>query len=488
MKISAEELATMLLVSSDQSGPLYLRLSVGISDLIGRGDLPPGCSLPSERALAAETHISRTTVVAAYRHQQDSGHIERKEGSGTRVCLPTSGQERETVSIGKPSSAAGASQFLYAPPTTIDLATAALPGLPMVAEAAASIKVDEYQGLLARNHAYDPRGLADLRRAIADKYTEGGVPTSESEILITSGAQQAIEVVTTGCLQPGDPVVIEQPAYRGALEAFARAQCRVEEVRCDVNGMVMTELERTLSSRPARMIYIQTEVQNPTGARMSPASRRRLLELAGQHGTIVVDDTSLADTVFDGSPRALLSSSGESPVISIGSMNKLFWSGLRLGWIRADADVISRLAQMKGLADFGTSVLGQHIAIRLLDRLEEARAQRREGLQRSLAIATGLLGELLPSWEWWEPRGGPSLWVQLPHGQSSQFASMAMRYGVAVLPAAAFSARGAVSRYVRLPYALPERHLMSGIDRLARAWSAFEKHGPLYLPLHSVST
>ncbi|SDS14129.1 aminotransferase-like domain-containing protein [Microlunatus soli] len=486
MRIGAEELAVALLGAGAATGPLYLRLASGIVDLVGRGELLPGCRLPSERLLAEQALVSRTTVVAAYRHLQDAGVVERREGSGTRIAAPEVGPGRETVTASRPG-AGRAAAYLFGPPSTIDLATAALPGLPMVAEEAARTDQDEYRMLIAENHAYDPRGLLALRRRLAELYSSRGMPTDEHQILITAGAQQAIEVVTSGCVQPGDPVILEQPAYRGALEAFARAGCKVDAVRCDADGMVMADLDAALRNRPARMIYLQSEVQNPTGVRLSPGRRARLLQLAAQHGSIVVDDTSLAETTFvsDGLPAL---SSDRVPLISIGSLNKLFWSGLRIGWIRASADVISQLARLKGLADFGTSVISQQVAVRLLDRIDQARVERQQGLRESLEIATGLLGRLLPGWSWWEPKGGPSLWVEIPRGDSSQFASAAMRFGVAVLPAAAFSARGLVSRHLRLPFALPEGRLIPGIERLARAWTDYEEHGPVDLPLHSIST
>lgn len=485
MKVAAAQLATDLLGLGEHRGPLYLQLATGISELIERGELPPGCQLPSERSLAAQAGVSRTTAVGAYEALREAGLLERRKGSGTWVKAPATGPGRETVSTAQPG-ATRARHYLFRPPSTIDLATAALPGLPMVAEEAAATRLGAYRTLVAHTPAYDPRGLPALRTRLAQLYQSRGVPTSENQILITAGAQQAIEVLAAGCVQPGDPVILEQPAYRGALEAFARAGCKLDSVRCDTNGMITTELDSVLRNRPARLIYVQSEVHNPTGVRLAAGRRKQLLELAERYQSIVVDDTSLADTTFDGDGRPMVSS--RVPLISIGSMNKLFWTGLRVGWIRAPADVASQLAQMKGMADFGTSILSQEVSVRLLGRMDEAREARRRGLRETLRLATTMLQDILPDWTWWDPKGGPSLWVKIPHGDSSQFATAAMRFGVAVLPAAAFSVRGITSQYLRLPHAISEDRLVPGLQRLAKAWADHEQHGPTDLRLHSVST
>jgi DNA-binding transcriptional MocR family regulator len=489
VKFSAADLAVMLNETGVRDGPLHRQLSDGLRRLIETGELPPASLLPSERVLATAMCVSRTTVVTAYRDLQEEGRLERKQGSGTRVTVP-SGRGRETVSSVALAGSHTSAQFLDGPLATVDLSTAALPGLPLVADAAAALTPADFAALVDQHHGYHPRGFLPLRRRLARWYTDAGVPTGEDEILVTSGAQQALELITMGCLQPGDGVVVEQPTYRGALEAFTRAGCRLRDVSCDGDGIDVGAVEALAADRAPRLIYVQSTVHNPLGVVLSPDRRRRLVELVRrQQATILVDDTSLSGTLFEGvAPVPLAAHGAADRVIVIGSMSKLFWGGLRLGWVRASPQVASRLAQMKGLSDFGTSLVSQRIGLQLLDRVDEARAGRRTQLARGLAELTGLLRTHLPDWTWEEPRGGPSLWVRLPTGDSSHFAPMALRFGVAILPGTVFSAGGNTHDHIRLPYTLPTEVLTAGVERLAAAWHAYRRHGTLGIPLPSATT
>ena len=133
------------------------------------------------------------------------------------------------------------------------------------------------------------------------------MPTSEDEILVTSGAQQALELITLGCLQPGDGVLVEQPTYRGALEAFTRAGCRLRDVPCDRDGIDVRAVEALVDDRAPRLLYVQSTVHNPLGSVLSADRRRRLLALVReQQSMILVDDTSLSGTLFEGAAPAPL--------------------------------------------------------------------------------------------------------------------------------------------------------------------------------------
>ena len=467
LRFSADELARMLVGTGARSGPLYRQLSDSLAELIERGELPPGATLPPERALATALTVSRTTIVAAYQALRESKRLERRQGSGTRVSPD---RNRETV-----SGLAGehaASQFLNGPLATIDFATAALPSLDLVADVAAGLTRDDYLRLTGTYHGYHLRGLPALRERIARWYSDAGLPTAPEDILITSGAQQALELVARGCLQAGDGVVVEQPTYRGALEAFARTGSRLRTVRIDEQGLDVAALERLLTNESPRLVYVQAAAHNPTGAVLSDERRQRLAKLLDQHEVVLVDDTSLAGTAFDGrsTPAALAT---HERLVTIGSMSKLFWGGLRLGWIRAVPQVVSRFAQVRGITDLGSSLVAQEVALRLIDHREQAAAERRTTLPVGLQTLTKLLAEHLPDWSWREPEAGASLWVRLPHGDATHFAQIALRYGVALLPGAVFSADGSTDHHTRLPYALPTATLTQGVTRLTQAWTDY---------------
>ncbi|TDE02551.1 PLP-dependent aminotransferase family protein [Jiangella asiatica] len=466
----------MIVETGAKSGPLYHRLSTSIAELIDRGELPPLAVLPSERALADALLLSRTTVVTAYQTLREAGRLERRRGSGTWVRSGAPGGERETVSGDLLAGDHVASPFLNGPLATIDFANAALPSLDLVADVAAGLTHDDYRRLGSAHHGYHPRGLPALRERVAGWYSGLGTPTTPDEVLITSGAQQALELIARGCLQPGDGVVVEEPTYRGALEAFAHTGSRIRTVRADQDGMDVGALEQMLAARTPRLVYVQAVAHNPTGAVLAEERRRRLAAAVQASSAVLVDDTSLAGTVFRGPAPAPILGSGDR-IVTVGSMSKLFWGGLRIGWIRASARVTSRLAQVKGVTDLGTSLVSQEIALRLLDRVDEAAAARRESLAAGFELLTGLLSEHLPDWTWREPRAGASLWVRLPNGDATHLAQVALRFGVALLPGAVFSADRHTDDHTRLPYALPPEVLREGVLRLARAWRAYAEGG-----------
>lgn len=473
MKISAHELAILVAGYPTLPGPKYQQLANALRDLVARDELPTGCILPAERALAEEMDVSRTTVVAAYRDLQDAGLVDRRTGSGTRVA-GAPGAERSPVKMGSVSSVRIASPFLYSATATIDFATVAMAALPMVAEAAAA-DVATYHRLMSRS-LHDVRGLPELRAVIAAQYTRDGLPTTESQILITSGAQHALEAIAEGCLQDGDVVLTEMPTYRGALEAFAHVGARIDGVPIDRHGIVLADLEQRILARRPRMLFLQTQVHNPTGVSLSPDRARRVLQLAAEHGVIVVDDRSLADTSYEDPVRVLKPAANGATVLSIGSMNKLFWNGLRVGWIRGEDEVISRLARMKGGTEVGASLLSQHLSVTLLENLAAARSARAAELRANYEHVIGLLTERLPDWTWWQPSGGPSLWVLPPHGEASSFAAHCIRLGVAVLPEAVFAADGIIrpDRHIRLQFGLPASQLDLGVQRLAESWETYD--------------
>ncbi|GAB3837307.1 PLP-dependent aminotransferase family protein [Kribbella italica] len=484
LRFPADQVARMMVGTGARSGPLYRQLSDSLAELIDRGELPPSAVLPPERALATALTVSRTTVVAAYQALRESGRLERRQGSGTRVRAD---RGRETVSNSLLAGDHAASQFLDGPLATIDFATAALPSLDLVADVASSLTRDDYLRLTSSHHGYHLRGLTALRERIARWYSDGGVPTTPEEILITSGAQQALELVARGCLHPGDGVIVEQPTYRGALEAFSRTGSRLRPVRADEDGLDVRSLETLLRTGSPRLVYVQAAVHNPTGAVLSEDRRQRLARLVDQHEFVLVDDTSLAGTGFAEGPGTPALGSHER-IVTIGSMSKLFWGGLRLGWIRAVPQVVSRLAQVRGITDLGSSLVAQEVAVRLLDHSSAASAERRSTLPGGLRTLTDLLATQLPDWTWQQPRGGASLWVRLPQGDATHLAQLALRYGVALLPGSVFSADGSTDNHTRLPFALPPATLHSGITRLAQAWQTYLERGAVDVTVTSTIT
>jgi DNA-binding transcriptional MocR family regulator len=200
-------------------------------------------------------------------------------------------------------------------------------------------------------------------------------------------------------------------------------------------------------------------------------------------GIPVIEDNTVADLSLGGEPPLPLAAYARGAHITlVGSLSKVFWAGLRVGWIRAPRPVIAQLGRLKAVADLGTSLVSQAIAVHLLHDGDRIRRLRRREVAERFAVLQDLLQRGLPDWSWRRPEGGLTVWAQLPDGSSSDFAQIARRYGVLIAPGPVMSATGRFDDYVRLPFDYQPETLREGIGRLARAWQeyrgALEVHGP----------
>lgn len=165
----------------------------------------------------------------------------------------------------------------------------------------------------------------------------------------------------------------------------------------------------------------------------------------------------------------------DAPVLTIGSLSKLFWSGLRLGWIRGPHDLIARLSRWKALADLGSPWHTQAMALHLLAETASAEKERRRESAARLALLTDLLHKHLPTWTFRKPDGGLLLWARLPAGDANQLAQVARRHGVAIVPGSANSPEHRFADHVRLPFVADAAPMQEGVVRLARAWQEYQQ-------------
>src|SRR5205823_6459070 len=193
----------------------------------------------------------------------------------------------------------------------------------------------------------------------------------------------------------------------------------------------------------------------------------------------VIDDGVFAELALDGpTPPLIASYAPSAPILTIGSLSKLAWPGLRVGWVRAPEPIIERLARLKSANDLGSPLLTQAIAVRLLAAMDQIRLLRRHELKPRRDLMAGLLRESLPDWKFRVPAGGLFLWVKLPAGDSREFAQMALRHGVLILPGTAMSAAEQHARFIRLPFLAESETLRTGLRRLAAAWRDYKSSGP----------
>jgi DNA-binding transcriptional MocR family regulator len=446
-------------------GPLFGRLADALARAAQQGALPTGGELPAERPLAAELAVSRATVVAAYRELRERGLAVTRHGSGTvmRNALP---------------SARGASS-----PALAGLLARTDVSAPVIDLSVGAPELDEVvEGLVvggdalprhAPGHGYVPLGWAELRALVAERLSRRGRYTSPEEVLITTGAQEAISLAVGVAAADGRRIAVESPGYPGALDAIARAGGHALAVERDRAGFRVDRFKRLLEGQPVHALYLAPSCNNPTGGCTAPHRREQLAALAADQELTVIEDTVLDDLRFDGDPGAPLWAHAPERVLAAGSLSKVAWGGLRVGWLRAPRPVILRLARVKGALNLGVGALDQLAALRLLGDYERLCAKRRAQADLHMrALADGLT-RALPEWEVAPAEGGWSLWITLPAGSGAAFAQTALRYGVAIASGGASGPDDAFPDCVRICYGPAPPFLEAAARRLATAWSDF---------------
>jgi DNA-binding transcriptional MocR family regulator len=457
-------------------GPRYEQLANAIASAVERGDLLPGTRLPAERILAEALKLSRSTVVQAYARLREAGTIESRHGSGTWV--------RRSGKIGWPSqqehevSTAFRRNVVFRSLIekaggAISFVSTQLPPLPEVDDA---LKAVARKGAhaLGNGEGYFPMGLPALRKAVAEHLARGGLPTRVEEVLITGGAQQAISLIAGLLVGRGETVVTEDPTYVGAIDVFASAGARVLALPSAADTIDLDRLRALLAMRP-RLLYLVPTFHNPTGALMPEDTRRSIARLCQELQVPVVEDNALAGIAFGHRvPPPIASFAPAAPILTIGSLSKLFWTGLRVGFIRGPEPWIARLGRFKALSDLGGPLFSQAAAAMLLGQANAAEKSRRRDLGDRLRLLTDLLRQQLPEWTWRKPDGGLLLWVRLPDGDAEELAQIAQRHGVALVPGSANSPDHRFADHIRLPIVADAATMREGIARLARAAAEYQ--------------
>ena len=458
-------------------GPLYQRLSEALQAAIERGDVTPGMRLPAERLLAEGIGVSRSTVVAAYERLQQRGLVERRQGSGTRIsprAVARASQAREAELV-----EAFDRNVLFrgviegVDGGDIDLLGACLPGTERLSPALLATAGRELAVATAHD-GYFPAGYPPLRRAIAEYLTSGGLPTTEAHVLVTNGAQQAFSLAASFFVQRGERVALENPTYPGAIDAATAVGAQLVSLPVGVEGVQVNTLREALVAASPKLVYLNPTFHNPTGTVMPDAARAEVAWLVSKSQVVLIEDRAVAELALEGeAPWPIAVHAPEAPILTVGSMSKLFWGGLRVGWIRAPEPLIARLTRFKAVLDLGTSLPGQVTARLLLEELAEVRRERRREISARFRLLGELLSELLPSWSWTQPKGGLSLWVRLPFGSAREFAAQARRRGVMTLPGTVMSPDSSFDTHLRLTAARSPDVLTEGIQRLAASWEEF---------------
>jgi len=441
--------------------PAYRQIEQALKLLILDGRLPIGMRLPGERNLADALGVSRTTVATSYAELREHGFLASRHGSGSITRLP------RQMPI-QPSHLPGA--------TEIDFSIAALPA-PKEVHAAFAAALEELPRHLP-GIGYEPVGLARLRAAIAEHYERRGLPTSPDEILVTQGAQHGLVLMLNLLARPGDRVVVDHPTYSKALDAIRNASCVPVPVQLVASGWDVEQLRATIDQTGARIAYLLPDFHNPTGKLMESDCRSRVAAMAAKSDCqLIVDETMVDLWIERPPPPPLAAFERTARVISLGSMGKSFWGGLRMGWIRADRESISALSAARSAVDMGSPIIEQLAAAILLRNPELPLRERRETVRNQRDHLLGLVGKRLPDWRFQRPDGGLSAWAELPLPVSTALASAMHQRGVRIAPGNRFGVDGAFERFVRLPYALPTEQLTEVVEGLEQAWRQISASG-----------
>jgi len=465
-----------------------------LGEQIQSGTLPPETRLPATRELASSLGVSRITVTNAYAELEAEGLVYSQLGSGTFVAPPLTAVPEP----GDDHVSANDWPLWQQQP----LSRTWLPAHREFAELMASISrsdiisftrgmgdsrlfpVDDFrkalQAVLRRDGPEalgygDPSGYPPLRTTIAHILTSQGIPTRPDHVLVTSGSQQALALVSHLLLRPGDVVLVESPTYVGAIDLFRSLDVRLLGVPVDERGIRVEQVEDALRTARPRLIYTIPTFHNPTGTCMSGHRRRQLIGLADRYNVPVLEDDFAGDLRYEG--RALPALKALDPggrVIYTSTFSKMLMPGIRVGFLVAEGPVYERLLARKRAIDLATSSLMQraleayitvgryqtHLrrACRLYRRRREAML---EALERYMPAGT----------RWRSPQGGLFLWLQLPEGLSAnELHPLAGEEGVTFAPGSFFFPCERPQPYLRLNFVMhPTEAIEEGIRRLGQA-------------------
>ena len=322
--------------------------------------------------------------------------------------------------------------------------------------------------------AYDPpNGRISFRRSIVEYLAQQGPMATPEDVIVTSGAQQAIELVVRLLVPHGSPVIVERPSYYGVINALRSVGARILEVPIESDGMDIEKLEAHLARHRPRLIYTNPTFQNPTGVTTSIEKRRSILALARKHGVSILEDDQNPELRFAGAPISSICALSEpdDDVFYVRGFGKVFLPGTRLGYVVTPARARRALLGLKAQSDLHTNGIMQEAMARFLARKNYPkileRMKRVYATKQRKLIAT-LSAGMPPGTLIGQPEGGLNLWLTLPEGaEVSELYYRAVRRGVAFVAGEGFYASHTNPRTLRVSFGLlRDDALEEGVTRL----------------------
>lgn len=466
----------------DKNGelPVYQQIAKRLEQRIIDNELPPGSSLPAERVLARRYGVNRGTVSAAYEELRAMGLLQSWQGSGTWVSQHLWGVRQMPNWFKYTNGGAFLPAYPLAKriqeacfdPSIINLAkaeltTSMIPPLTLKAVNDAS----EYRFELGYAH---PKGDLKLREALAAHLGEHyGITASPEEILVTSGAQQALHLISLCLLSPGDAIAMEGPSYSYSLPLFSSAGLRLYRLPVDEEGIIPEAIKPLHLEHRLRMVFANPTYHNPTASVMSIARRRQLLEICQELRIPLVEDDAYGALTIPGSkkpPLPIKAMDAGGTVLYVNSTSKTVAPGLRIGWLVGPRSVIERLADAKQQMDFGTSSVSQQLARHFLESTQwKSQLERLSSylLSQRQWMQDALQKELKDEATWSIPEGSFHFWCRLREPMDEQvLLDAAIREGVVFTPGSVY---GAEQGWLRLTYSWEQgTAIQEGIRRLGK--------------------
>lgn len=331
-------------------------------------------------------------------------------------------------------------------------------------------------------------GYTPLREQVAARLSGQGIPVTSSEMLLTTGSQQAIDLLCKVILDPGDAVLVEAPTYLAALQVLGSYRADIHVVASDEQGMLPDHLEEQLLRHRPKLLYAVPTFNNPSGATWSKERRERAVELCRKYKVLILEDNPYGEITFDKSPGAYppslaaidRSGDGDSCVAYTGTFSKIVAPALRTGWIIGPPELIQVMTKAKQAADLHSSVIDQRALYELLREFDiEAHIRRisREYRSRMKLLSTELSSRHWKGSQFSEPRGGMFLWLTLaPDIRTAELLPLAVEQGVAFVPGEVFYSEHPLKNTMRLNFThTPPELIPVAVQRMETAMQQYEQ-------------
>ena len=327
-------------------------------------------------------------------------------------------------------------------------------------------------------------GFGPLRDQLASFMGTKDVTVTANELIVTTGSQQALDLLGKTMISPGDKVIVEGPTFLATIQCFRLYGAELISAPCDGHGVKTDELEKLIAEHKPKFVYLIPTFGNPSGALLSLERRKKVLEMAVKYNTLIVEDDPYGDLYFnEPPPPSLLALSSGVPgsrdlIAYCGSLSKVLSPGLRVGWMAAQPELLAKATMCKQFSDAHTSTFAQATAARYLQagRMPATLAQvRRVYAERAQAMGRALERELGEAVSFTQPQGGLFFWAQLTGAggrsrDAGAFAKRAIEQGVAFVPGAPFYAENPDTSTFRLSFATADvAKIEEGVKRLAAA-------------------